>query len=98
MRVEPTIAGQLYGATLKATAPSEPADPASFTDALEKALSEMRATVESGERASAEAMAGTGDLQTVVEALTATEMALETAVTVRDKVVEAYQEIMRMPV
>ncbi|MEM0990205.1 MAG: flagellar hook-basal body complex protein FliE [Pseudomonadota bacterium] len=98
MKVEPTVAGQLFGATLKATGTPESPDPASFTDALEKALSDMRATVESGERAATDAMAGQGDLQSVVEALTATEVALETAVVVRDRVVEAYQEIMRMPV
>lgn len=98
MKVEPTVAGQLFDAALKATGSKEPADPAGFTDALEKALTDMRATAESGERAAADAMAGRGDLQSVVEALTATEMALETAVTVRDRVVEAYQEIMRMPV
>ena len=33
-------------------------------------------------------------MQTVAEA----ELALETVVAIRDKVVEAYQEIMRMPV
>jgi flagellar hook-basal body complex protein FliE len=34
----------------------------------------------------------------LVEALAASSLAVETAVTVRDKVVEAYQEILRMPV
>ena len=34
----------------------------------------------------------------VVEALAASELAIETAVAVRDRVVEAYQEILRMPV
>ena len=34
----------------------------------------------------------------LVQALAQTELAVETAVTVRDKVVEAYQEILRMPV
>ena len=33
-----------------------------------------------------------------IEALAASEMAVDTVVTVRDKVVEAYQEILRMPV
>jgi flagellar hook-basal body complex protein FliE len=34
----------------------------------------------------------------MVEALTATELALQTAVAVRDRVVEAYQEVLRMPI
>ena len=38
------------------------------------------------------------DPHAMVEALANAEMVLETAVTVRDKVVEAYQELLRMPV
>lgn len=43
-------------------------------------------------------MAGKSDPHSIVEALAAAELALETAVSVRDKAVEAYQEILRMPV
>ena len=43
-------------------------------------------------------MTGRADPHSLVQALAATELAIETAVTVRDKVVEAYQEILRMPV
>jgi len=43
-------------------------------------------------------MAGRADPHAIVEALAAAELALETAVSVRDKAVEAYQEILRMPV
>jgi hypothetical protein len=41
---------------------------------------------------------GAPTAQAVVEALAQTELAVQTAVAVRDKVVEAYQEILRMPV
>ncbi|MEM9988965.1 MAG: flagellar hook-basal body complex protein FliE [Pseudomonadota bacterium] len=41
---------------------------------------------------------GEGSAQAVVEAMAQAEMALQTAVTIRDRVVEAYQEILRMPV
>jgi flagellar hook-basal body complex protein FliE len=37
------------------------------------------------------------DAQAMVEALSEAEMALQTAVTIRDRVVAAYQEILRMP-
>ena len=96
MKIESTFATQLFSQARDATAPAQ--NDKGFTDALEAALSEMRQTLRAGERAAAEAMAGQGDVQSVVEALTATEMALETAVVVRDRVVEAYQEILRMPV
>ena len=38
------------------------------------------------------------DPHSLVQALAQAELAVETAVTVRNKVVEAYQEILRMPV
>jgi flagellar hook-basal body complex protein FliE len=41
---------------------------------------------------------GGADPHSLVEALAQSELAIETAVSVRDKVVEAYQEILRMPV
>lgn len=43
-------------------------------------------------------MIGAADPHALVEALANTQLAVETAVTVRDRVVEAYQEILRMPV
>jgi len=41
---------------------------------------------------------GQGDAHSVVEAMATAEVALETAVTIRNRVVEAYQELLRMPV
>ena len=41
---------------------------------------------------------GEGTAQAVVEAMAQAELALQAAVTIRDRVVEAYQEILRMPV
>ena len=41
---------------------------------------------------------GQGDAHAVVEAMATAEVALETAVTIRNRVVEAYQELLRMPV
>ena len=70
----------------------------SFSEALSEAARMMEATLRQGEAAASAAVAGKGDVQDLVEALSATELALETAVTVRDRVVEAYQEILRMPV
>ncbi|MEM9139239.1 MAG: flagellar hook-basal body complex protein FliE [Pseudomonadota bacterium] len=97
MKIEPIIAQELYGSARKATGLGQAEGP-DFADALESALADMHQTLAKGERVAAEAMAGDSDVQSVVEALTATEMALETAVVVRDRVVEAYQEILRMPV
>lgn len=63
-----------------------------------KAVHEIAGAVARGEQASMAYMTGSADPHSVVEALAAAELAVETAVTVRDKVVEAYQELIRMPV
>ena len=55
-------------------------------------------TLREGERTALSGLAGKADAQSVVTALAASEIAIQTAVTLRDKVVEAYNEILRMPV
>jgi flagellar hook-basal body complex protein FliE len=51
-----------------------------------------------GERISAAAVVGKADLTEVITAVTNAELTLQTATSVRDKVVQAYQEILRMPI
>lgn len=51
-----------------------------------------------GEATAMAALSGQADAHTLVAALAETELAVETAVTVRDRVVQAYQELLRMPV
>ena len=106
MKVESSFASQLY-ATARRMAPAEqqpataggnPVAKESFANALEATMAELATRLGNGEAVARHAMAGQGDVQSVVEALTQAELALETAVTVRDKVVEAYQEILRMPI
>jgi flagellar hook-basal body complex protein FliE len=46
----------------------------------------------------AQAVSGSGSLTDVVAAVSQAELALQTTVAVRDRVVQAYQEIMRMPI
>ena len=55
-------------------------------------------TLQKSEDISKQAMVGDVDPHALVQALAQTELAVETAVTVRNRVVEAYQEILRMPV
>ncbi|WP_421759597.1 flagellar hook-basal body complex protein FliE [Devosia sp.] len=57
--------------------------------------------VDSGKTSDAKAMDvvnGKGDMVDVVTAISQTELAMETMVTVRDRVISAYEEIMRMPI
>lgn len=69
-----------------------------FASALSEAV---QGVVDSGKAADVKAMDlvnGKGDVVDVVTAISQTEMAIETMVTVRDRVISAYEEIMRMPI
>lgn len=70
-----------------------------FGELLDKAMSEVVDTGKNSERQMA-AVTGSkeGNLVDVVTAVSEAEMTLQTVVTVRDKVIAAYQEIMRMPI
>ncbi|MBE1285510.1 MAG: flagellar hook-basal body complex protein FliE [Rhodobacteraceae bacterium] len=83
-----------------AARPATQADPefSGAGDALRTSFRDFEATLRNGEQASVAAMSGQSDPHALVQALAQTELAVETAVTVRNKVVEAYQEILRMPV
>ena len=69
-----------------------------FSAMLEQAVGGV---AESGRKAEGQAMAaasGKADLVDVVTAVAESETALQTLVAVRDKVISAYEEIMRMPI
>ena len=103
MDVQPTFAARLYDSARMLADPAQPAEEVpraaeSFADTLTRAAEEIGETIRRGEETAARGVAGRADVQSVVEALTSAELALQTAVSVRDRVVEAYQEILRMPV
>ncbi len=70
----------------------------SFTDALAHAVKDAVGTMHAGEIAAGQGAAGQGDIVQVVNAVTAAELTLETVVAIRDKVISAYQDIMKMPI
>jgi len=99
MDVKATLASQLYSQAQTVARP----DPQSGGsqgpgEAFKAATEDFMETLRSSEATVTAGLAGRADPQAVVEALAATELAVETAVAVRNKVVEAYQEILRMPV
>lgn len=61
-------------------------------------VQEFSQSLKAAETTAQEALLGRADPHAVVEALAQTQIAVETAVAVRDKVVEAYQDILRMPI
>ena len=88
------LVAQNYAASKAATAP----EPSAGGGALFGAASDFMSTLKASESAAMGAMTGDADPHALVQALAQTELAVQTAVSVRDKVVEAYQEILRMPV
>jgi len=70
----------------------------SFGDMLSSVLGEASSTGRAAEAKAAELMKGKGDIVDVVTAVNAAEMSLETVVAIRDRVIAAYQDIMRMPI
>ncbi|MEX0303240.1 MAG: flagellar hook-basal body complex protein FliE [Leisingera sp.] len=87
-----------------AARPATKADPnhagpaAGAGNRLKESFEDFAATLQRSEQVSVQAMTSQADPHALVQALAQTELAVETAVTVRNKVVEAYQEILRMPV
>ena len=75
-------------------------DPGSgFGAALARAVGGVVEAGKDADAKSAAAIAGTGGSVTeVVTAVTKAELALQGATAIRDRVVQAYQDIMRMPI
>ena len=70
----------------------------SFADLMKAGVQELVETQKASEAVSAKAVEGKADLNDVVKVITEAEVTLQTVVAVRDKMISAYQEIMRMPI
>ncbi len=98
--INPAVAANVYSNVQKAGQGVGVAggDGPSFTDMVKRAAEKSVDTMRAGEKASADAVMGKADLTDVVQAVTDAELTLQTVVAVRDKLLAAYQEIMRMPI
>src|SRR5262245_21206124 len=106
MTVSPVSVSAAYQAAQRIAAASGPAAapaaqgiaPNSFQTTLAEALHTAVGTMRTGETAAAQGATGQGDLVGIVNAVTAAELTLETVVAIRDRVISAYQDIMKMPI
>jgi flagellar hook-basal body complex protein FliE len=71
---------------------------ADFSSMVKSFAEDAVKTGQSAENQTAAAAAGKADLNSVVMAVSEAELTLNTVVAVRDKVIEAYREILRMPI
>lgn len=94
MDVRTSLATQGYVQARTAAAP----EPGAAEEAFAQLASSFTQTLAQGEQTARAAMLGGADPHALVQALAASQIAVETVATVRDKVVEAYQELLRMPV
>ena len=97
MDIRTSLAAQSYATARPVTAP-QPVPQGGATEAMGRAATSFAQTLQRGEETAKAAITGGADAHALVQALAETQLAVETAVTVRDRVVEAYQEILRMPV
>lgn len=95
MEIKALSAAQGYAAARPAT---EAAEGPTAMDTARQTMQDFATTLARGEATAQAAMIGDADPHALVTALAQTELVVETAVTVRNRVVEAYQEILRMPV
>lgn len=69
-----------------------------FADALKSAVNQIVDVGRVNDQVAVQAAAGNADIVEVVTAVAESELALETMVSVRDRIITAYESIMRMPI
>ncbi len=91
-------ANQSAARAVTGQATTAPGADGSFGDMLRTAAGNVVDTISKGEQASLQAATGTADLTAVTAAVNNAEVAVQTVVAIRDRVISAYQDIMRMPI
>jgi len=71
---------------------------ASFGSTLQRALQNVVQTGHEADAKAADGISGEGNITDVVMAVSRAQMALQSTVVIRDRVVQAYQDIMKMSV
>ncbi len=95
-KIAPNIAANAYTNSSKVGGIAS--DGPSFSAVLRDTVSDSIETIKDAEKMSAKAVTGEADITDVVAAVTDAEITLQTVVAIRDKMISAYQEILRMPI
>ena len=93
--VTPSAAAEAYARVDSGETGTGTAD---FGSTLQRALQGAVDNLSTADSKSAEALTGGGNLTDVVMAVSRAELTLQTATAIRDRVVQAYQDIMKMPI
>ena len=73
-------------------------DTGQFADLVKTAVNSVAETGQKAEMSAANVASGNGNLVDLVTTIAETEVAVETLVTTRDRVISAYRDIMNMPI
>ncbi|MES2034156.1 MAG: flagellar hook-basal body complex protein FliE [Pseudomonadota bacterium] len=100
--VTPLAAAKAYAATQGGMTPqiggAATGGGQDFGDLLKSVMTDAVQSSKHAETQIAQQVAGKAELIDVVTAISSAEASLETVMAVRDQVISAYQEIMRMPI
>jgi flagellar hook-basal body complex protein FliE len=99
--MNPLMAAKAYAAVQGGEMPASPVSAAQgsgFAEMLTSVMGDMTGATRAAETQMTAAVQGQGSLIDVVTAVSSAEASLETVMAVRDQVISAYQEIMRMPI
>ncbi len=75
-----------------------PGDAGTFKDLVMEAVGNVTETGRAAEAQAVNLASGKTDVVDLVTAVAETELALETVVTIRDRMISAYQDILNMPI
>jgi flagellar hook-basal body complex protein FliE len=99
--MNPMMAAKAYAAVQgggMSTGASAPVAQPGFGELLQNVMTDTVQQTRSAETQMMTSVQGQGSLIDVVTAVSSAEASLETVIAVRDQVISAYQEIMRMPI
>ena len=98
----PLVAARAYGAALKQGQTlgetSDTSGAPDFGKMLQGAMQQTVKTTQNAETMMVQQQAGKADLVDAVTAVASAETSLQSVIAIRDQVISAYQEIMRMPI
>lgn len=102
MTINPIDVAQAYSKVAKSAGSGGDSESSvggsAFADFLKDQVNAVRDTGMESEKATIASVSGNADLVDVVTAISAAEVTLETVVAIRDKVISAYNDIIRMPI
>ncbi|HVY86911.1 MAG TPA: flagellar hook-basal body complex protein FliE [Caulobacterales bacterium] len=100
MAIDPLSVARAYQQTARSAqgGNSSGAGDIDFGQLVQQAVREAGASATQAEHSAVAVAGGQGDIVDVVTAISAAETQLETVIAVRDQVINAYQEILRMPI